>query len=233
VAHRLTFHFRPMWCATSFWLCAALCSAAAGAEPGVLNTFNIYRNWVQAGELDLRGAELSVYLRGDKLDVKGAKCCFWVFDSQTGTRWHYTAEPLRVSDGRWSEKQTILLKNDEALWHRSWSRNPQKPGGHRAVVVTADVCGFSKLSYEAIFAEIQKRCGLERSQFMLTCSHTHTGPALRECLHRSTDRGQTWQSIRFESEGIKPGASNHSTRNVLRLEVKLAEKPKPGTTKEP
>jgi hypothetical protein len=36
-------------------------------------------------------------------------------------------------------------------------------------------------------------------------------------LHRSTDRGQTWQSLRFESEGIKPGASNHSTRNVLRL----------------
>jgi len=36
-------------------------------------------------------------------------------------------------------------------------------------------------------------------------------------LHRSTDRGRTWQSIRFESEEIKPGASNHSTRNVLRL----------------
>jgi photosystem II stability/assembly factor-like uncharacterized protein len=36
-------------------------------------------------------------------------------------------------------------------------------------------------------------------------------------LHRSTDRGKTWESIRIESEGIKPGASNHSTRNVLRL----------------
>jgi hypothetical protein len=36
-------------------------------------------------------------------------------------------------------------------------------------------------------------------------------------LHRSTDRGRTWQSVRFQSEGIKPGASNHSTRNVLRL----------------
>jgi len=56
-------------------------------------------------------------------------------------------------------------------------------GGHRAVVVTSDVCGFSKQSYEAICAELKKRCGLERSQFMLTCSHTHTGPALRECLH--------------------------------------------------
>ena len=59
----------------------------------------------------------------------------------------------------------------------SWS------GGDRAVVVTADVCGFSKTSYDAMSAELRKRCGLERSQFMLTCSHTHTGPALRECLH--------------------------------------------------
>jgi photosystem II stability/assembly factor-like uncharacterized protein len=36
-------------------------------------------------------------------------------------------------------------------------------------------------------------------------------------LHRSTDAGKTWQSIRIKSEGIKPGASNHSTRNVLQL----------------
>jgi hypothetical protein len=36
-------------------------------------------------------------------------------------------------------------------------------------------------------------------------------------LHRSTDAGKTWGSIRIESEGIKPKASNHSTRNVLQL----------------
>lgn len=55
--------------------------------------------------------------------------------------------------------------------------------GHRAVVITSDVCGFSKVSYEAICAALEKRCGLDRAQIMLTCSHTHTGPALRECLH--------------------------------------------------
>ncbi|NUQ64241.1 MAG: hypothetical protein HUU20_17365 [Pirellulales bacterium] len=55
--------------------------------------------------------------------------------------------------------------------------------GRRAVVITSDVCGFSKASYETICAALQKQCGLERSQIMLTCSHTHTGPALRECLH--------------------------------------------------
>jgi hypothetical protein len=36
-------------------------------------------------------------------------------------------------------------------------------------------------------------------------------------LHRSTDRGRTWQSTRIESEEIKPKASNHTTRNVLEL----------------
>ncbi|MCX7429087.1 MAG: hypothetical protein NTW96_26115 [Planctomycetia bacterium] len=72
-----------------------------------------------------------------------------------------------------------------SVLHDIWTKvlAIESPGGDRAVVVTADVCGFSKLSYDAIFAELHKRCGLERSQFMLTCSHTHTGPALRECLH--------------------------------------------------
>jgi BNR repeat-like domain len=36
-------------------------------------------------------------------------------------------------------------------------------------------------------------------------------------LHRSTNGGKTWESIRIESEGIKPKAANHSTRNVLQL----------------
>lgn len=36
-------------------------------------------------------------------------------------------------------------------------------------------------------------------------------------LHRSTDAGKTWQSLRIASEGIKPKASNHSTRNVLQI----------------
>src|SRR5207253_2720400 len=36
-------------------------------------------------------------------------------------------------------------------------------------------------------------------------------------LHRSTDGGKTWESIRIESEVIKPKASNHTTRNVLQI----------------
>jgi photosystem II stability/assembly factor-like uncharacterized protein len=36
-------------------------------------------------------------------------------------------------------------------------------------------------------------------------------------LHRSTDRGKSWESVRVESEIIKPRAGNHVSRNVLQL----------------
>lgn len=36
-------------------------------------------------------------------------------------------------------------------------------------------------------------------------------------IHRSDDGGRTWQSLRIASEDVRPGAANHSTRNVLEL----------------
>lgn len=54
--------------------------------------------------------------------------------------------------------------------------------GNRCVLITADVCGFSRKSYEAIVSALEQR-GWKREEIMLTCTHTHTGPALRECLH--------------------------------------------------
>ena len=229
MAHQSRHSSWPLLRAVSLWLCAAFCSAGAGAEPPqeVVNTFDqgreswqvydynggivgvgnvfflpswektggvgdsghiwaddsrwridtpenphsilafiLYRRWValdkektareneaprptgyvKGEELDLREAEISVYLRGDGLDLKGAKCYFWVFDSQTGTRWHYTSKPLKVSDGQWGERQTFVLKNDETLWHRSWSGRPQNPGSLDQVL-TGDSYGFSFVGF--------------------------------------------------------------------------------------
>jgi hypothetical protein len=36
-------------------------------------------------------------------------------------------------------------------------------------------------------------------------------------LHRSTDRGKTWETTRVASEEIKPKAGNHTSRNVLEM----------------
>jgi hypothetical protein len=46
-----------------------------------------------------------------------------------------------------------------------------------------------------------------RNTFGVTCGF----------VHRSTDGGKSWHSIRVPSEEIKPKASNHTSRNVLEL----------------
>ena len=54
--------------------------------------------------------------------------------------------------------------------------------GNRGLIITSDVCGISKATYEALCSQLQERCGLARSQIKFTYSHTHSGPATRECL---------------------------------------------------
>jgi hypothetical protein len=58
----------------------------------------------------------------------------------------------------------------------------QDPEGRRLVIVTTDLIGFSRSIAEKIAQELQRRTGLKRERLMLTSSHTHTGPVLRDSL---------------------------------------------------
>src|ERR1051325_874667 len=91
-------------------------------NPHSILSFIHYRRWLKGEPVDVRDAEVSVYLRGDKLDLKGGKCYFWV--NRPGTRWHLTSQPLKITEGAWGEKLTFTFRNDEKLWHRSWANNP-------------------------------------------------------------------------------------------------------------
>ena len=116
-------------------------------DPHSILAFILYRSWVKEPALDLRGAEVSVYLRGDRLDLKGGRCLFWAFNQKKGTRWHYRSQPLKIHPGGWGDKQTFVLKNDEKLWHRSWSRFPDKPAGLDEVLRECDSYGFSFVGF--------------------------------------------------------------------------------------
>ncbi len=50
---------------------------------------------------------------------------------------------LKVNDGRWGDKQTFVLKNDESLWRRSWSPDASKPVSLDYLVGNTDSYGFS------------------------------------------------------------------------------------------
>ena len=57
-----------------------------------------YRNWRDEDAIDLREADVSVYLRGDNLRLEGALCYFWV--NSPGTRWHLTSHPIAIPEVR-------------------------------------------------------------------------------------------------------------------------------------
>ena len=54
--------------------------------------------------------------------------------------------------------------------------------GRRAVLLTSDLIGFSRAAYDDLCAELKRRHGLSRDQLLLTFSHTHSGPVLRDSL---------------------------------------------------
>ena len=106
-----------VWAAHTRW------STAAPERPISILPLILYRNWVGEPSIDLRGAELSVQLRGDDLKLAGAECYFWAHTS--GTRWHCGGRPVEITDARWGEPSTLLLESDESVWYKSWTRDPK------------------------------------------------------------------------------------------------------------
>jgi hypothetical protein len=56
----------------------------------------------------------------------------------------------------------------------------KSPEGKKAVMATTDHMGMSKTVYESIYSKVQKLYKIDRSEFMLTYSHNHCGPRLRD-----------------------------------------------------
>jgi hypothetical protein len=57
----------------------------------------------------------------------------------------------------------------------------ETPEGRRGVIVTSDIEGYPKAMYEHVCRELNRQCQLQRSELMLTCSHTHSAPVLWQC----------------------------------------------------
>ena len=123
-------------------------SADTPENPISILAFIYYLRWTDRDPMDLRGAEVSVYLRGDNLQLSGAKCYFWV--NSPGVRWHLTSRPLEVTEGRWAEKPNrFTLVNDESQWHNSWASIPPRFQSLDSMLSHAHSYGFSFVGYVA------------------------------------------------------------------------------------
>lgn len=76
-----------------------------------------YRRWSGEGPTDLREARVSAYLRGDDLQLNGARCYFWV--NKPGVRWHMSGSPLTISEGEWASEPNLQSKRTYPTASRS------------------------------------------------------------------------------------------------------------------
>lgn len=58
----------------------------------------------------------------------------------------------------------------------------EDPAGTRLVLLTSDLCGIPRNLADDVLAAAMMRTGLKRDAILLTCSHTHSGPVVRENL---------------------------------------------------
>jgi len=78
-----------------------------------------YPKWIIPGKtMDIHPCEVSFYLRGDDLDLKGGQAFFWVLDA-TG-RYHKRNHPLNIGNGCWGAKNSITIGSVADGWHHSW-----------------------------------------------------------------------------------------------------------------
>ncbi|MFN0196728.1 MAG: exo-alpha-sialidase [Planctomycetaceae bacterium] len=109
-----------------------------------------------------------------------------------------TAFHQEMLDGGKVREQTLLFRSKDG--GKSWSEPEKLPLLGREPYLTI-------LKNDTVFITGHLLAQDIRNEWGYTCGF----------LHRSTDRGKTWESIRFESEEIKPGASNHSSRNIAEM----------------
>ncbi|NQT17024.1 MAG: neutral/alkaline non-lysosomal ceramidase N-terminal domain-containing protein [Planctomycetes bacterium] len=110
-------------------------------------------------------------------------------------------QPLRAAETSWKVGlASAKITPEKPIWQAGYgSRDHPAEGtlhdlwikvlvleaanGDRAVVLTSDILGFPKKMYDGICAELETRFGLDRSRVMLTASHTHSGPVLKDALY--------------------------------------------------
>lgn len=76
--------------------------------------------------------------------------------------------------------------------------------GKRVVLITSDIIGFSAPLSESVSKRAQEKTGLERSSFMLTASHTHSAPIIRDNLKSMYDLPQEeWEKIEKFNQSLE------------------------------
>jgi hypothetical protein len=84
----------------------------------------------------------------------------------------------------WLSGYAARNKPSEGKLHDIWAKALaiEDERGNKVVIITTDILGFSREVAEPLAERAQREYGLRREQLLLTSSHTHTAPILRQNL---------------------------------------------------
>jgi len=85
----------------------------------------------------------------------------------------------------WMSGYAARTKPSQGVVHDLWAKALaiEDPTGHRAILVTLDLCGIGRDLSNRVRDAIRSRHRLERDEIVLACSHTHSGPVVGHNLH--------------------------------------------------
>jgi|SRR5262245_3173646 len=100
------------------------------------------------------------------------------YKAGTASRVITPTEPLWMA-GYASRNKPCDTKHHD-LWVKALAI--EDPAGNKCVLLTSDLCGIPRSVSEPVCAKVMKQTGLKREQVLLSCSHTHCGPVVRDNL---------------------------------------------------
>lgn len=103
-----------------------------------------------------------------------------------GTLWKAGVAKVKITPqgpyfvaGYGGEKRIATEKHHD-LWIKVLA--VEDAHGQRGLLIASDICGFDRVSYDAICDGLKQRCGLDRAQIILNATHNHSGPVTRSSL---------------------------------------------------
>ena len=107
-------------------------------------------------------------------------CTVWGADLRVGIASRVITPPLPF----WMTGYASRTKPATQVMYDIWAKAlviEEKPGS-RIIIVTTDILGLSHEVSEAVASRVIKKYGINRSQLLLSSSHTHSGPVIWPAL---------------------------------------------------
>jgi len=106
--------------------------------------------------------------------------------AQSSTEWKAGVAKTIITPklSMWLAGYGARTEPSDGTLHDIWAKAVaiEDQSGHQAVIVTLDLVGITKEISDEIRKEIKDEMGLEKSQIILSTSHTHSGPVLENAL---------------------------------------------------